>query len=132
MESERRKPSYQEGPFRYGTSSVGSRLQFDATPRGERRRSGASGQCGGSKTACPHVEAIHETHRKTVEEIVMAQPKLGSGGRFRALKRKIAARGGVRNPGAVAAAIGRKKYGAKRMARMAARGRKRAARRSRR
>ena len=31
---------------------------------------------------------------------------------FSALKSKIAARGGVSNPGAVAAAIGRKKYGA--------------------
>lgn len=51
--------------------------------------------------------------------------KLGGGGRFAALKAKIAARGGVRNPGAVAAAIGRKKYGAKKMAKMAAAGRKR-------
>ena len=33
---------------------------------------------------------------------------------FEKLKSKIAARGGVRNPGAVAASIGRKKYGAKR------------------
>lgn len=32
---------------------------------------------------------------------------------FDALKAKIAAKGGVTNPGAVAAAIGRKKYGAK-------------------
>lgn len=32
---------------------------------------------------------------------------------FEKLKSKIAARGGVRNPGAVAAAIGRKKYGKK-------------------
>ena len=31
---------------------------------------------------------------------------------FKALESKIAARGDVRNPGAVAAAIGRKKYGA--------------------
>ena len=35
--------------------------------------------------------------------------KLGSGARFKALKSKIAARGGVRDPGAVAAAIGSKK-----------------------
>lgn len=51
--------------------------------------------------------------------------KLGGGGRFAALKAKIAKRGGIRNPGAVAAAIGRKKYGAKRMASMSAKGRKR-------
>jgi len=55
----------------------------------------------------------------------MHKARLGSGARFQSLKEKIAARGNVRNPGAVAAAIGRKKYGAKRMAKMAARGRRR-------
>ena len=55
----------------------------------------------------------------------MAKPKLGTGARFAALKAKIAKRGGVRDPGAVAAAIGRKKYGAAKMAKMAAAGRKR-------
>jgi len=52
--------------------------------------------------------------------------KLGGGGRFEKLTRSLAARGDVRNPKAVAAAIGRKKYGAKKMASMAAKGRKRA------
>lgn len=56
--------------------------------------------------------------------------KLGGGGRFQALKRKIAARGNVRNPGAVAAAIGRKKYGNARFQRMAKRGKRRASRRA--
>jgi len=51
--------------------------------------------------------------------------KLGGGGRFQKLKRKIASRGGVKDPGAVAAAIGRKKYGKKRFQKMASRGRKR-------
>lgn len=55
----------------------------------------------------------------------MAKPKLGSGARFKALKAKIASRGGVEDPGAVAAAIGRKKYGGKKMAAMSAAGRKR-------
>ena len=41
----------------------------------------------------------------------MAKPKLGSGARFKALKAKLSARGGVSNPGALAASIGRKKYG---------------------
>jgi len=50
--------------------------------------------------------------------------KLGSGARFAALKAKLAAKGGVSDPGAVAASIGRKKYGAKKMASMAAKGRK--------
>ena len=54
--------------------------------------------------------------------------KLGGGGRFAALKAKISERGGVSDPGAVAAAIGRKKYGSKRFAAMGAKGRKRRSR----
>lgn len=50
--------------------------------------------------------------------------KLGGGGRFAALKGKLAKRPGVTNPGALAAYIGRKKYGANRMAKMSAAGRK--------
>lgn len=42
---------------------------------------------------------------------------------FDKLKSQIAAKGNVRNPGAVAAAIGRKKYGAKAMSKAAASGR---------
>lgn len=52
------------------------------------------------------------------------QPKLGSGARFAALKAKLAKKGKVSNPGAVAAAIGRKKYGNAKMQSMAAKGRK--------
>ena len=49
--------------------------------------------------------------------------KLGSGKRFAAVEASAKA-GGARDPGAVAAAIGRKKFGAKKMGRMAAAGRK--------
>jgi hypothetical protein len=49
---------------------------------------------------------------------------LGQGGRFAAVAAKAKA-GGAKNPNAVAAAIGRKKYGAKKMGKMAAAGRKR-------
>ncbi len=48
--------------------------------------------------------------------------KLGGGGRFAQLESKLS--GKVKNPGAVAAAIGRKKYGAAKMAKMSAKGRK--------
>ena len=47
----------------------------------------------------------------------MAKPKLGSGLRFKALAKKVG------SP-ALAAWIGRKKYGAKRFAKLAAKGRK--------
>ena len=53
----------------------------------------------------------------------MAKPKLGSGARFAALAQQLAKEPGVKNPNAVAAAIGRRKYGKKRMARLAAKGR---------
>ena len=51
------------------------------------------------------------------------QAKLGSGARFRAVERSAAA-SGARNPAAVAAAAGIKKYGKKKMGRMAAAGRR--------
>jgi len=41
---------------------------------------------------------------------------------FDALKAKLAARGGVTNPGALAAAIGRKKYGKKKFNTAASKG----------
>lgn len=53
----------------------------------------------------------------------MAKAKLGSGARFKAVE-KAAAKSGAANPAAVAAMVGRKKYGAKKMAQMAASGRK--------
>lgn len=54
-----------------------------------------------------------------------AKAPAGEGARFKALKRKIS--GKVKNPGAVAAAIGRAKFGKKKFQQMAARGRKAAA-----
>lgn len=60
--------------------------------------------------------------KKEVEK----KPKLGSGKRFEKLEKSIAKKGNVDNPAAVAAAIGRKKYGSKKMAAMSAAGRKRA------
>lgn len=65
--------------------------------------------------------------RKTREAAkkVEKTAKLGSGKRFAAVE-KAAAASGARNPAAVAAAIGRKKYGSKKMATMAAKGRRKA------
>lgn len=52
--------------------------------------------------------------------------KPGGGGRFEALEHKLEGRKGVTNPGALAAYIGRKKYGAAKMAHFSAEGRARA------
>ncbi len=53
----------------------------------------------------------------------MAKPKLGSGARFKAIEQKAAA-SGARNPAAVAAAAGMKKYGVKKMTKLAVAGKK--------
>ena len=50
--------------------------------------------------------------------------KLGGGGRFKKLKAKLTKQG-AKNPAALAASIGRKKYGNKKMTAMAASGKKR-------
>lgn len=50
--------------------------------------------------------------------------KLGSGARFKAVA-KAAAKGGAKDPNAVAAAVGMKKYGKEKMMKMAAAGRRR-------
>jgi hypothetical protein len=52
--------------------------------------------------------------------------RVGGGGRFAKLKAKLEEKGDS-NPGALAAYIGRKKYGNKKFAEMAQKGRKRAA-----
>ncbi len=57
----------------------------------------------------------------------MAKAKLGSGARFAALKEKLGKEKGVTDPGALAAAIGRKKLGKERfqkLAGLAAKGKK--------
>lgn len=53
-------------------------------------------------------------------------PNLGSGERFKALTKKLAAKGEVRDPKAVAASIGRKRYGKAKFQSLAAQGRRKA------
>jgi hypothetical protein len=54
----------------------------------------------------------------------MALPKLGSGARFSKLKNMLAGQKGVTDPAALAASIGRKKYGNEKMQSMAIKGKK--------
>ncbi len=51
--------------------------------------------------------------------------RLGGGGRFKKLEAQLGARPGVTNPGALAAAIGRRKYGTKKFNALGAAARKR-------
>ena len=53
----------------------------------------------------------------------MAKPRLGSGARFSALTNELASKGAT-NPKALAAYIGRKKYGKKKFQSLSAKGKK--------
>ncbi len=59
----------------------------------------------------------------------MAKPRLGSGARFAALENKLSGKG-VKNPGALAAFIGRKKLGKKKFNKLSAIGARRASRKT--
>lgn len=52
------------------------------------------------------------------------KPKLGSGERFAKLKESLSKEKGIKNPGALAAEIGRKKFGEKKMSELSKKGRK--------
>ena len=60
-------------------------------------------------------------------KLVGKKPKLGTGKRFAALTKAISKRKGVTDPEAVAAAIGRRKFGEAKFQKLAVAGRKRAA-----
>lgn len=63
----------------------------------------------------------------TMEPLEKGKPPLGSGERFKQVERQ-ARESGARDPAAVAAAAGREKYGAKKMAELSRKGRRHAAR----
>jgi hypothetical protein len=58
---------------------------------------------------------------------MVKKPPLGSGQRFANLEHSLLLRGNVKNPAALAASIGAKKYGAKKMHEMSAAGRRKPA-----
>jgi hypothetical protein len=51
------------------------------------------------------------------------KPKLGSGERFKKLKESLAKKPGIKDPGALAASIGRKSLGEERFQKLALKGR---------
>jgi hypothetical protein len=71
---------------------------------------------GVNETADIPVRRVREGGRRMARK-----PKLGSGKRFASLKQRLGKQG-AKNPGALAAYIGRKKYGAKRFAKLGAKG----------
>ncbi len=71
----------------------------------------------------PRISGMRATHADASGHSGKAG-RPGEGSRFKALKSKLAARPGVTNPGGLAAYIGKKKWGAGRMAKWSAAGRK--------
>lgn len=68
-------------------------------------------------------EKMPEMHKKMPKTYEGKSTKPGGGGRFAMMVDAL--KGKVDNPGAVAAAIGRRKYGKKKFGTMAAKGRRR-------
>jgi hypothetical protein len=64
------------------------------------------------------------TALKEEHEEVMKKVPAGEGGRFQALKSELSRKKGVKTPGALAAWIGRRKYGKAGFQKMAAKGKK--------
>lgn len=67
--------------------------------------------------------ALQKRHKKTKKMRKYKMPKLGTGKRFSNLTKKLSAKG-AKNPKALAAFIGRKKFGGAKMAQLSAHGRK--------
>ena len=65
------------------------------------------------------------TNRSSIKQQI-SKPKLGSGARFKTLTTKLK-KSGAKKPKALAAYIGRKKYGKEEMAKMTTKGKKRRA-----
>lgn len=70
-----------------------------------------------------HNHAMHLALKHAKKGSAKKAP-LGEGGRFAALKSELAGEEGVTDPGALAASIGRKKYGNKKFSALSAGGRK--------
>lgn len=74
--------------------------------------------------AAGYVAGQHSEKKRYRRNAARRRYRQNGGERFRALERKLAKRGDVKDPAALAAAIGRRKYGKKKFQAMAARGRK--------
>lgn len=93
---------------------------------------GLDGSWDGDHSDLPDLTGLDVSHFEAAEREMgiappdqpaqRAMPKLGSGGRFKKLKSSLAAKG-AHNPGALAAYIGRRKYGKGKFAKLAAKAR---------
>ncbi len=77
---------------------------------------------GGVQEGHQHIESKNHASKGMEKTFEGKSMKLGGGGKFAKLKNELANKPGIYNPAGLAAAIGRKKYGAKKMSSMAAKG----------
>lgn len=105
---------------------VASADDIDAAVKYGNNHPNARWYIGKRLDALDSVEQIPADWPETAAITAARLPKLGTGKRFANLKGQLAKRG-VNNPGALAAYIGRKKFGAKKMAKLSAHGRTAAA-----
>jgi len=104
-----------------------------STPAGDYDADGLDGSWDGDCTDLPDLTGLHVSHFEDAEKALgmtppadepaqRAMPKLGTGARFAKLKSSLAAKG-AHNPGALAAYIGRRKFGKAKFAKIAAKAR---------
>lgn len=80
--------------------------------------------CGNMKGAKMAHYTTPEVLRAGHNTVPNSKAPLGQGGRFAALEKKLSKNPKIKNPGAVAASIGRKKYGPKKFAALGFAGKK--------
>jgi HK97 family phage prohead protease len=108
---------------RVGRSAVTAEPEYDSD--------GLDGSWDGDHSDLPDLSGLQVSHFETAdgeagaggESVARAMPKLGTGTRFAKLKGSLAAKG-AHDPGALAAYIGRKRYGKAKFAKLASAARK--------
>lgn len=80
---------------------------------------------GGTQEGHQHLTPANHASKGIGKTFDGKSMKLGGGGRFAKLKSQLANKPGINNPAGLAAAIGRKKLGGAKMAKLSSMGRKR-------
>lgn len=104
-----------------GFLSAGADNPTAAPPAGHYTKTAISRMV--EKLAEPKGQKVQPSSRKGGRSEPAARAPSGKGTRFKAMVRKLKKKKGVKNPNALAAAIGRSKFGKGKMQQMAAKGR---------
>ena len=115
-------PGYTAADIR---KKAAEKAMSDYKKKAEAKKNEMNMKLGGAKLESTAPDSSDKKKKKSDDDDdeEESKPKLGSGKRFKKLSGELKAKG-VKDPDALAASIGRKKYGAAKMAKMAAAGRK--------